>query len=68
MPGKADENVAIKLTALYREGASDERKSANARLQAGMICPGCNDTRLDYNGLLQLICPRCGVIETGAFT
>jgi uncharacterized protein (DUF983 family) len=38
------------------------------RLRAGMTCPRCQQGKLDYNGLLQLACPVCGLIETGACT
>ena len=29
-------------------------------LRSGSVCPQCGQGRLDYNGLLQLECPRCG--------
>lgn len=29
-------------------------------LRAGDICPVCQKEYLDYNGLLNLACPRCG--------
>lgn len=38
------------------------------RLRAGMICPRCQVGKLDYNGLLQLTCPECGLTEAGACT
>ena len=39
-----------------------------SRVQAGMTCLHCDQNGLDYNGLLQLICPRCGVVEAGSST
>ncbi len=37
-------------------------------LQAGMICPRCGQAVIDYDGLLQLVCPNCGLKEAGACT
>lgn len=39
-----------------------------ARLNPGMTCPRCQLGSLDYNGLLELACSRCGVLESGVFT
>lgn len=38
------------------------------RIRVGDICPRCQNERLDYNGMLNLVCPNCGVIESGCFT
>jgi uncharacterized protein (DUF983 family) len=38
------------------------------RLRVGMTCPRCQTGKLDYNGLLQLTCPICGLTEAGACT
>jgi len=37
-------------------------------LQAGMICPRCGQAEIDYDSLLQLVCPNCGLKEAGACT
>ncbi|MCB2209643.1 hypothetical protein KQH62_02005 [bacterium] len=37
-------------------------------LRPGMICPRCGEGRIDYNGLLHLVCPVCGLTEAGACT
>lgn len=37
-------------------------------LRPGMTCPRCKQGTIDYNGLLELICPVCGLKETGACT
>ena len=31
-------------------------------LRKGELCPQCAEGRLDYNGLLQLECPKCGYV------
>jgi uncharacterized protein (DUF983 family) len=36
------------------------------RLRSGDRCPACTKGRLDYNGLLELACPDCGFIVSGA--
>jgi len=36
--------------------------------QAGMMCPKCKNAVLDYDGLLNLVCPNCGVLQGGCFT
>lgn len=38
------------------------------RLRAGMLCPRCGEVELEYNGLLNLVCPHCGLTEVGAYT
>jgi hypothetical protein len=42
--------------------------SSKNRVRVGDICPRCQNERLDYNGMLNLVCPNCGVIEGGCFT
>jgi len=34
----------------------------------GAQCPRCGEGRLDYDGLLNLVCPRCHYVVAGAFT
>jgi len=35
----------------------------------GTLCPDCRQAELDYNSVLELICPNCGYREPGgAFT
>lgn len=37
-------------------------------LHRGASCPQCQVGRLDYDGLLNLVCPRCGYTAGGCFT
>ncbi|MGI6741508.1 MAG: hypothetical protein ACOX7C_08585 [Brevefilum sp.] len=37
-------------------------------LRYGMICPHCHAGKIGYDGFLNLVCPNCGIKETGAFT
>jgi uncharacterized protein (DUF983 family) len=37
-------------------------------LRPGMLCPRCGEGWIDYNGLLHLVCPVCGLTEAGACT
>ncbi len=38
------------------------------RLREGMICPRCHQAKIEYDGLLNLVCPKCGLTEVGAST
>jgi uncharacterized protein (DUF983 family) len=37
-------------------------------LKVGSLCPQCGQERLDYNGMLNLACARCGYELAGCFT
>lgn len=37
-------------------------------LRAGDLCPHCRNAHLDYDGLLNLVCPYCGYGLAGCFT
>jgi hypothetical protein len=34
----------------------------------GELCPLCQEQRLDYDGLLNLVCPKCGILSGGCYT
>ncbi len=34
-------------------------------LRCGSVCPKCGEARLDYNGVLDLQCPKCGFVAGG---
>ncbi len=40
-----------------------EHKLVMGPLKKGDPCPLCGEGRLDYNGLLQLECPKCGFVS-----
>jgi hypothetical protein len=44
-----------------------EAKPAS-RLRSGDLCPVCRQGRLDYDGLLNLSCEKCGYSLGGCFT
>ncbi|MBW6466300.1 MAG: hypothetical protein K0B06_07355 [Brevefilum sp.] len=67
MPSKKDDDL-IQGPSSQQADHSQKCKETAARLRAGMTCPICHQAQLDYDGMLQLICPRCGVLETGTFT
>jgi hypothetical protein len=52
----------------YKSEHSGEAKQASPRLRAGDLCPKCKTERLDYDGLLNLVCPKCGFVSGGCFT
>ena len=43
-------------------------KVATHEARPGDLCPQCREERLDYNGLLNLACPKCGYALGGCFT
>jgi uncharacterized protein (DUF983 family) len=36
--------------------------------EVGSTCPACKQGKLEYNSLLNLICPKCGYESTASFT
>lgn len=38
---------------------------AGIHLRSGDLCPQCQSERLDYDGLLNLTCPKCGFTPGG---
>jgi hypothetical protein len=67
MPSKKDDHLIQGSSTQQAENSQKDKLTAT-RLRAGMTCPCCHQAQLDYNGLLQLMCPRCGVVESGTFT
>jgi uncharacterized protein (DUF983 family) len=59
-PEVIDETYDIPLTPLPN-GTDHEPR-------AGDTCPRCQEGRLDYDGLLKLVCPKCGYAVQGCFT
>lgn len=45
-----------------------EKVFSNTEMHPGRLCPKCNHSYLDYDGLLNLVCPECGIAESGCFT
>lgn len=54
-------NLALEIAQQSADGFMDE-------LRPGQICPSCGEAKLDYDGLLNLVCPRCGLAQGGCFT
>jgi hypothetical protein len=46
----------------------EQRIHIPVRYQAGALCPQCQKGILDYDGLLNLVCPVCGQAQGGCFT
>ncbi|MCI0519212.1 MAG: hypothetical protein L0Z70_03035 [Chloroflexi bacterium] len=47
---------------------SPPRQNAAPAPRCGDLCPHCRAERLDYDSLLNLVCPRCGSQGGGCFT
>ncbi|MCX8061857.1 MAG: hypothetical protein N3D16_04695 [Anaerolineales bacterium] len=46
----------------------EEEAPVTKPMRSGDLCPKCHSERLDYDGTLTLVCPKCGVLEGGCFT
>ncbi|MBN1145918.1 MAG: hypothetical protein JXA78_01580 [Anaerolineales bacterium] len=47
---------------------STQEHTQAVRLRAGDLCPTCGAERLEYDGMLNLACPKCGYALSGCFT
>lgn len=43
-------------------------RSNYAEIRAGDVCPQCGQAEIDYDGMLNLVCPNCGFSLMGCFT
>ena len=57
-----------KEMALIVEHAGPSPVKTSREARAGDLCPQCQEGRLDYDGLLNLACPKCGYALGGCFT
>ena len=53
---------------IKKQTESEEKSQKSCRLEAGQTCPQCGNSTLEYNGLLNLVCPACGYELAGSFT
>ena len=60
--------VLVTPFAYLLEAAAAERAPSPPPGRAGDRCPQCGEADLDYDGLLNLHCPRCGYVLAGCFT
>lgn len=56
------------FTWLYEDDERGEETDSIQELRRGDLCPQCKQGRLDYDGLLNLSCDRCGYTLGGCFT
>lgn len=45
-----------------------EEEEPKIVIQYGAVCPACGKGLLDYDGMLNLVCPVCGYGQGGCFT
>lgn len=48
--------------------ALEKGDGSASELRAGDLCPSCRSAYMDYDGLLNLVCPQCGYGMGGCFT
>ena len=53
---------------LFVERVSPVPAKVAREVRPGDPCPRCREGLLDYNGLLNLACPKCGYALGGCFT
>jgi uncharacterized protein (DUF983 family) len=53
---------------LSTDHASPAPTQVTREVRPGDLCPKCREGHLDYNGLLNLACPKCGYALGGCFT
>ena len=46
----------------------EENTFSSANIAVGEKCPLCQEGVLDYDGMLNLVCPTCGFTAGGCFT
>ena len=72
MHDRFEKIVKAKAGSGARIGAGSQRLeqpiSLQQELRAGDTCPKCKCYLLDYDGLLNLACPECGIAGSGCFT
>jgi uncharacterized protein (DUF983 family) len=44
------------------------QQTRSCDVRPGDACPVCSRGRMDYDGLLNLVCPNCGYTLGGSFT
>lgn len=68
MEASQEKRSATKIIPLEDFEPTQIAPETPTRLRAGQLCPVCQRERLDYDGLLNLSCPNCGVAVGGCFT
>jgi hypothetical protein len=63
-----EKRKTIKPQKIQMNFGQSERNFPKKGFRPDDLCPICHTERLDYNGLLNLVCPVCGLIEGGCFT
>lgn len=62
-------NIPLEVPAGLAEGKRESKGDTPVKApRAGDLCPHCQEGRLDYDGLLNLACSRCGFALGGCFT
>lgn len=61
--------LPLKLTLTGSVPTHEHQENRQPRdLRAGDRCPACDQASMDYDGLLNLVCPACGYALGGCFT
>ncbi len=66
-PPSPNQSKAMDET-LWLHLAQDENLASPKAAQPGQPCPRCHQGIMDYDGLLNLVCPVCHYVEGGGCT
>jgi len=47
---------------------TQEKQPVQLNAEPGRLCPQCNQGIMDYDGLLNLTCPKCAYTQVGCLT
>jgi hypothetical protein len=61
-------NTSQELGLAGIENFINSSRTGSIEMREGDLCPRCREVRLDYDGLLNLSCPKCGFTLAGCFT
>jgi len=56
------------INSSIQKNVGQNEKSKNSCPEIGAFCPQCRSAHLEYNGKLNLICPKCGFEAVFGFT
>lgn len=60
--------LALHFSPIAEGSERQQPENPHSEPRAGDLCPRCRQARLDYDGLLNLVCPQCGFTAGGCFT
>ncbi len=63
-----EESSKVSIQPLDLTSIQETGEPLKIEYRPGKRCPRCKQGILDYDGLLNLVCPVCGPVQGGCFT